>query len=156
MDKLITWWPDCSHDISYHNSKNWPQRNENNHHWKWRLTVPKTIKMTLVRPLMTNFKMTIRADWAVSACSPLPLSVKALSSDCQESIRGSGEGGGRSRILDRHLLLLPLIHCWHPIWSKLCFSPTWLLQWLFSGKQPDPIFSYILACCALGKTNLVW
>ena len=27
--KLTTWWPDCSHDISCHNSKNWPQRNVN-------------------------------------------------------------------------------------------------------------------------------
>ena len=27
--KLITWWPGSSHDISCHNSKNWPQRNGN-------------------------------------------------------------------------------------------------------------------------------
>ena len=34
--------------------------------------------MMLVRPPMTNFKMTIRADCAVSACSPLSPSIKAL------------------------------------------------------------------------------
>ena len=28
----------------------------------------KTTKMTLVRPLMTNMKMTVRGDCAVSAC----------------------------------------------------------------------------------------
>ena len=54
---------------------NWP--------WNWRLTIPKTIKTMLVRPLMTNFKMTIRADWAVSTCSPLFVSIKHLSPDCQ-------------------------------------------------------------------------
>ena len=34
--------------------------------------------MTLVRPSMTNLEMTVRADCAVSACSPLPLSIKVL------------------------------------------------------------------------------
>ena len=27
--KLTPWWPDCSHDITCHNSENWPQRNGN-------------------------------------------------------------------------------------------------------------------------------
>ena len=47
---------------------------------KWKQTDPgtedkllKTIKVTLVRPLMTSFKMTVTDDCAVSACSP-PLS----------------------------------------------------------------------------------
>ena len=40
-------------------------------------TAHKTIKMTLVRPLMTNFKVIVRADWAVSAWSR-SLSIKAL------------------------------------------------------------------------------
>ena len=44
----------------------------------WRLPVPKTVKRMLVRPPMTNVKMTVRADCAVSACSPLLLSIKAL------------------------------------------------------------------------------
>ena len=47
--------------------------------WNWRLTVPKTIKMMLVRPLMTNLKMTVRDDCAVSACSPPPLTLLMLS-----------------------------------------------------------------------------
>ena len=34
--------------------------------------------MTQVRPLMTNFEMIVRAECAVSACSPLPLSIKSL------------------------------------------------------------------------------
>ena len=42
---------------------------------KWKQTilelkiVPKTIKMLLIRPPMTNLKMTVRADCAVSACN---------------------------------------------------------------------------------------
>ena len=34
--------------------------------------------MTLVRPLMTNLKMTVKDDHAVSACSLLLLSMKTL------------------------------------------------------------------------------
>ena len=51
---------------------------ETNRPWNWRLTVPKTIKMTLVRPPMTNVKMTVRAARAVSARNPLPPPVEAL------------------------------------------------------------------------------
>jgi len=43
-----------------------------------RLTVPKTIEVTLVRPPMTNLKMTVPADCAVSACSSLLLSNQLL------------------------------------------------------------------------------
>ena len=46
-----------------------------NQPWNWRLTVHKTIKMTLVRPPITNLKVTVRADCAVSACSQPPTSV---------------------------------------------------------------------------------
>ena len=49
---------------------NWP--------WSWRLTVLKTVEVTLIRPPMTNVNVTARANSAVSACSPLPLSIKAL------------------------------------------------------------------------------
>ena len=49
-----------------------------NQPWNQRLTVLETIKRTLVRPSMTNLGMTVRADCAVSACSPLPLSIKVL------------------------------------------------------------------------------
>ena len=51
---------------------------QTNQTWNWRSTVLKTIKMIMVRPPMTNFKATVRADCAVSVCSPLPLPLKAL------------------------------------------------------------------------------
>ena len=47
-----------------------------NQPWNWRLVVPKITKMTLVRPTLTNIKMTVRTDCAVSAWSPLPQSIK--------------------------------------------------------------------------------
>ena len=40
--------------------------------WNCRLTLPKSTKMMVVRPLMTNLKMTVRDDCTVSACSPPP------------------------------------------------------------------------------------
>ena len=40
--------------------------------WNWRLTISKTTKMTLVRPPMTNLKLTVTDDCAVSACSSPP------------------------------------------------------------------------------------
>ena len=43
----------------------------------------------LVRPSVTNLKMTVRADCAASTCSPLLLSVKAPA-----PLMASGGGGG--------------------------------------------------------------
>ena len=51
--------------------------------WNWRLIVAKTIKMTLFRPSRTNFKITIRTDFSISAYSPLYVSKKVLPPDCQ-------------------------------------------------------------------------
>ena len=42
------------------------------------MAVPKTTKVTMVRPLMTKLKMTVKDDHAVSACSLLLLSMKTL------------------------------------------------------------------------------
>ena len=52
-------------------------------------TVPKTIKMMLVRPPMINLKMTIRADSAVSVCGSLLTSV--YKSSCPQVAGGGGE-----------------------------------------------------------------
>ena len=74
-EKLTTSWPGCRHDISCHRSEDWPQRMGTNRPHNGRLIVPKTAKMVLVRPLMTDLRMTGRADCAVSARSPHPTSV---------------------------------------------------------------------------------
>ena len=50
---------------------------ETNQTQNWRVTVLETIKMMLVRPLMTNFKR-LSADCNGSACSPLPQPVEVL------------------------------------------------------------------------------
>ena len=72
-----------------YNSETRPQRNGNKLTLELKLTVPKTTKMVLVRPPMINFKMAVRADHAVSACSPLQ-SIKLFPPDCQGSDRGVG------------------------------------------------------------------
>ena len=66
----------------YYNSETWPQTNGNKLTLELKLTALKTTKTVLVRSPMTNFKMTVRTDYAVSACSPLQ-PIKALSPDCQ-------------------------------------------------------------------------
>ena len=50
---------------------------EANHVWKWRLTLFNQ-DGDWSDHCMTDFKMTVRADYAVSACSSLLLSIKAL------------------------------------------------------------------------------
>ena len=70
---------------------NWP--------WNWRLTVllqltvKHAIKMTMVRPPMTNFKITIRVDCAVSACSPMQLPPSVYKSSCLLIVGDGGLGG---------------------------------------------------------------
>ena len=44
--------------------------------------------MLLVRPPMTNFKITVRADYTLSACGPLPPTIK---SSCLLIVGGRGE-----------------------------------------------------------------
>ena len=57
VDKLNTGWPDCSHDRNSNVSENWFQGDGKiGNCW---LTVPKTIAMMLVRPLMTDLIKTI-------------------------------------------------------------------------------------------------
>ena len=60
--------------------------------------------MTLVRPLMTNLKMTVGAGCAVSARSPL-LSIKALA-----PLVASGEELVFGQIAIR---IRPVYSCWH-------------------------------------------
>ena len=82
------------HDISCHNSlRTGLKEMETNWSWNRRLTVPRTTSVTLVSPLMTNLKMTVRADCVVCAWSPPPLPTIAL------TLWLSGSG---SQPLDRH------------------------------------------------------
>ena len=56
---------------------------------------------------MTSFKMSVRDDYAISACSPLHLSIKALA-----SCFSWGWRGGESLPLERHLPSLPPTPWW--------------------------------------------
>ena len=50
-----------------------------------RLTVLKMIDITPIRWLMTNFKVTVGAEWAVPARSPVPLPIHPTSTPPQNS-----------------------------------------------------------------------
>ena len=146
VKKLTTWWPDCSHDISKHNSENWPQENGTNQPWNWRLTVPKTIKMLLVRSQMINFKMSVRADHAVSTCSPNRLSTKALA----HWLWRQGELAFRQ---DRSPHASPVVS----IQSKANFpfhQPGLFIS--LSGEQPDPTFNYTRSFIFSQKFLIRW
>ena len=70
--------PSPSYDMSCYNFENCFKEMGRNQPWTQRLAVSKTIKMILVRLPVTNFKMTIRADCAVSPWSPCHWSKKVL------------------------------------------------------------------------------
>ena len=89
--------------------------------------------MRLVRPLMTNLKMTVRFDWTVFCGYPLPhthtLSIKALTA-CLSRV------GEVSLWTDIHHLPPPQLPASEIKQTFLC--PTWPVYWLWSGKEPDP------------------
>ena len=112
---------------------------ETNPPWNWRWTALKTTKMMLVRPLLPISRR-LSADCTVSACSPLPQSVKALA--LWLPARGAWP-------LDRcpPPPLTPTLSHQHPKESKLSFPPTWPLYWLLRREQPDPNFGHITLMC---------
>ena len=65
------WWSDYSHDKAATISIISLKEIGKNQPWTW---LSKTIKMMLVRLPMTDLKITVRADYAASVCSTLPLS----------------------------------------------------------------------------------
>ena len=112
--------------------------------WNWGLLVPKTIKMMPGRPLMTNLKMTVQDDCAVSACStpshlhsvyksaPHPLLVQSGGGGGQGSWWGESAFGQMSATLPP---LPPVASIWT---NRLSFPLTWHAYQLLSCEQPDP------------------
>ena len=76
--KLTTWWPDYSHDISCHSSKNLHQRMETKDPGTEDLLYLKQSRWHWSDHHLTNVKMAVRADCADSTWNSLPLSIKAL------------------------------------------------------------------------------
>ena len=94
----------------------------------------------LIRPPMTSLKMTVRADRAVSKCSPLLVATKTLAPLVASAELGLAGQGVGNQPLDRCLPPSSL-SCWHLKYSKLSFPSTWPVYWLLSSKQPDPTHS---------------
>ena len=98
--------------------------------WNWKLAALKTIKLMLVRPLMTNFKMTVRAEWTAFAGSPFH-SGKALALDYV----GMGElafGQMFSSSPNTASEIKPT-------------PPSWPVYWLLSCEQPHPAFGHAVS-----------
>ena len=105
-----------------------------NRPWYWRVNVLKTIKMALVRPLMPDFKVAIKADGDVLHVAPPPTHswnspLKALT---------------HWLAMECWLLGPSLPSPWLPASrkekkSKISFPPTLPKYWLSSSEQPDSI-----------------
>ena len=80
--KLTPWWPDCSHDLCGRNSENWPQGNRETWTLELKINCTWNNQDDAGQTPMTSFRMTVRADCAVSACRP-SLVYKAPAPDCQ-------------------------------------------------------------------------
>lgn len=106
--KLSMWWPDYSHAIAATIPGTDLKEMGTKRPWNWRLTVLKTLRWWWSDNHMANFKMNVRTDCAISACSPLILSIKALAH--WQSMGGVG------------------------LWPGVCL----LLTLTIAGKQPDP------------------
>ena len=92
----------------------------------------KITKMVLVRPPMTNLKMTVRADCTVPACSPPP---SAYKSSHLLFVRGSGGGKGVSLWTDVRPPL-PVASIWNE--ENFPFHQPGLLYWLWGSEQLHP------------------
>ena len=98
-------------------------------------------KMLLVRPLVTNLKMTVRADCAVSTYSHFPPPHPISKSSCPLLV-GGGVGWG-SQPWNRYMPPSPPSGQ-HLKWRKLSFPPAWPVYWLLSGQQLEPAHTLLV------------
>ena len=125
---LTTPWPDCSQDISCLNSNNLPRKMETNGPWNWRLTMPKTTKMMLVRLPMPNFKMTVGADCIF--CVQVALCVNK--SSCPLTVSQEALAFGQMPALPPPLMLASRT-------KQTSFPPTWPLYWLLGSSSQTAV-----------------
>ena len=96
----------------------------------------------LIRPLMTSFEMTIRADCAVSACSPLLCLLKLLPTDFG--------------LWNRYLCSLPLPLLPLSKLKQIFLSTNLPLYWLFERRSADSILSSSISLQAVLKAALIY
>ena len=102
----------------------------------------------LVRPPMTNFKMTVRADYTFSARNLLLCLQKLLPTDCPGRV-----GVGGRQVQESVFGGASSVPRWLPAFRKkekrnLSYPPTWPPYWLFRGNS-QTWFGYIAAAAKL-------
>ena len=109
--------------------------------------------MTLVRPLLTNLKMTVRADCDVSAHSPLLLSIKALA-----PLAASGV----SRPWDRGPPSCPAVSIWNKANFPFHQPGLFIGFWAVSSQTPHLSvtlrhpFSHPLSLLHATSSDICW
>ena len=99
-------------------------------HPELKVTVLKTIKMMLIRPLCDQFQVTVRTDCCL-ACGPLPLPTRTWTSPLKAAEHWLSLWTG----------VCPLLKLATSKIRKTFLSTNFPLQyWLSSSEQPDPTF----------------
>ena len=128
--------------MSCYNFENCFKEMGRNQPWTQRLAVSKTIKAILVRLPVTNFKMTIWADCAVSPWSPYHWSKKVLAHWLLGRRGREWDFGLTSALPDTPVTASKI---------KQTFLSTNLHYWLLRGEQPDPTFHFKVICIKVSK-----
>ena len=141
VEEVTYMMTDCSHDISCHNSKNWPQRNGNK----------STLELKINRTLNDQDDTGQTTDdqfqedyqnWLCCFCLEPPPSAYKKKSSCSliVSAEAGVEVGGHWPLDRQPTKPLPIARIQNK--AAFPFPPTWPLHWLLSSEQSDPTFSY--------------
>ena len=129
---------DCSHDISCHNSKNWPQRNGNKSTLELKINCYQDdTGQTTDDQFQEDYQ-----NWLCCFClEPPPSAYRKKALVPWLSVQGWGWRWERTGLWTGSLpnpSPLPA----SKIKQLFLFPPTWPLHWLLSSEQSDPTFSY--------------
>ena len=103
--KLATWWPDCRHDISFHNSKNCPQGDENKPTMEPKINCPWNNQDDSGQTIHDQFGDDCQSSLCCFCMQPRPSVYK---SSCPLVVMGEQGWQGESQPLDRSLPPLPI------------------------------------------------
>ena len=117
--------------------------------WNWRWSVPKTTKIMLVKSVTwPNFW----ADYDFSACSRLPLSVKAPA--CWMSGEGGDSASGQASVLSPPPLSWWLASKIKQTFLSINLEPLLASEWLIVGPHSQSHYLYPIS--SLTQWTWVW